>query len=126
MKFILGKNDAVWWPVTASMPNPDVPGGVVSTTLKALIVPQDQDEFLAAQEEISKVKGARSQAAAERAYLATRVKDWDWPDATDADQRPLACTPESLDVALRQTWFRVALWGAINDISVGQAARLGN
>ena len=126
MKFVLGKSEAVWWPVTVSMPSPDAPGEVVTSTLKALIVPQDQEEFFGAQEEIGKAKGARAQAAAERAYLATRLKDWDWPDATDADQRPVKCAPDTLEVALRQGWFRTALWVAINEVSLGQAARLGN
>lgn len=126
MKFVLGKNDAVWWPVTVSMPDPENPGKTVQSTLKALIQPEGQDAFFEAQEAIAAHGTARAQATAERSYLAGRIKDWDWPDVIGDDQRPVQFSAAAIDTALQHAWFRTGLWAALNEVSLGQAARLGN
>ena len=126
MKFVLGKKDAVWWPVTVSMPDPENPGKTVQSTLKALIQPEGQDAFFEAQEAIAAEKTPRAQATAERAYLAGRIKDWDWPDVIGEDQRPVPFGPEAIGAALQEAWFRAGLWAALNEVSTGREARLGN
>ena len=60
MKFVLGKKDAVWWPVTVSMPDSEHPGKTVQSQLKALIQPEGQDAFFEAQEAIAAEKTPRA------------------------------------------------------------------
>lgn len=126
MKFTLAKSPAIWWPVTVSMPDPENPGKTVKSTLKALILPEGQDDYLAAQEAIGEISGARARAAAERKYMAGRISDWDWPDMLGEDQRPVEFNPENVAKALQEGWFRAGLWTAINEVSLGHEARLGN
>lgn len=126
MKFILGKRDAVWWPVTVSMPDPERPGKTVQSELKLLVQPEGQDEFFAAQEAISAEKTPREKAAAERKYLANRIRDWDWPDVMGEDQRPVPYSAGAIETALNEAWFRAGVWTALNEVSLGQEARLGN
>lgn len=122
MKFVLGKSSSIWWPVTVQRPDPENPGQTVKSKLQALLVPQPQDAFLAAQEEIGKVRGLRAQATAEREYLATRIEGWEWPDATDDEGRSVGMTPATLALALQEGWFRKGLWRALNEIGLGEPA----
>jgi len=126
MKFVLGKSPAVWWPVTLTMPDPENPGQTVKSVLKVLILPQGQDDYLAEQERIAEIKGARAHARAEREYLASRISGWDWPDMLGDDQKPVQFGPETVATAMQEAWFRQGLWRAIQEVSLGEAARLGN
>lgn len=126
MKFTLGKTPNIWWPVTVTMPDPEIPGKTVQSTLTVLVVPEGQDAFLATQEEIGAITGMRARARAEREYLAKRFANWDWPDMLGEDRLPVTFTPENAEMALQEAWFRSGLWAALSEVSLGQAARLGN
>lgn len=123
MKFVLGTN-AVWWPVTVNRPDPENPGKVIPQRLKVQFLPIIQDDFLAEQERIGNIPGARARAAAEREYLAGTFQDWS--DVEDAAGNSIPCTPESTAEALQDGPFRNGLWAAIGELNMGEAARLGN
>lgn len=123
MKFILGAS-VVWWPVIVNRPDPDSPGKTVSQTLKCQFRPIEQDGFLAEQERIAEIPGLRDRAAEERAYLATTFQDW--ADVEDIDGNSVPCTAQNKEAALQDGAFRAALWKAISELSLGEAARLGN
>lgn len=123
MKFVLAPA-AVWWPVLVARPDPDQPGRTVTQSLRAQFDPLPQDAFLAEQERIAAIPGLRERAAAERAWLAGTFRDW--ADVEDGDGRSLPCTDQNKAVALQDGAFRAALWRALGELSMGEAARLGN
>lgn len=125
MKFVLTTAQAYWWPVTVRIPDPDQPGRIVEQAFKALLQPQDQDEYFAEQERIEAIRDPRARATAERQALAARVRDWD-SDVVDASRTPVPFSADALDLALRQSWFRAAIWKALNESALGEEARLGN
>ena len=123
MKFVLG-SAAVWWPVLVARPDPNQPGKTVMQALKAQFDPIAQDTFLAEQERIAAIPGLRERAAAERAWLAGTFRDW--ADVEDGEGRSLPCTEENKAAAVQDGAFRAALWRALGELSMGEAARLGN
>lgn len=123
MKFVLG-SAAVWWPVTVMRPDPDAPGKTIAQTLKCQFLPIEQDAFLEEQERIAVIPGIRDRAAAERVFLASTIRDW--ADVEDVDGNSVPCTAEAKADALQEGAFRAALWRAIGEVTLGEAARLGN
>ncbi len=123
MKFVLGSS-AVWWPVTVRRPDPETPGKTIAQTLKCQFLPIEQDAFLAEQERIAAIPGLRDRAAAERAYLAGTFQDW--ADVEDTEGNSVPCTTDARAAALQDGAFRSGLWQAIGEVTLGEAARLGN
>ncbi|MDR5655409.1 hypothetical protein [Ruixingdingia sedimenti] len=124
MNFVLGQSDAYWWPVTVRRPDPDAPGKLMEQTLQLLLLPQDQDEAIEEHERINAIHSARTRTKAERAALASRILGW--RDVDGADGKPVPFTPETLDEALRMSWFRIGVWTAMNQSALGEEARTGN
>lgn len=124
LKFVLAPTKAYWWPVTVSLPDPDNAGQVIVQRLKLLFEPRDQEAEIVERERIAAIRDSVAQAKAERAMLAAVVKGWDDVETRDGTVVPF--TPEVLDQALRQPWFRRAAWTAYYESLSGEAARLGN
>lgn len=124
MKFVLADKPRYWWPVTVRVPDPENPGKVLEQTLKLLFEPRDQDAEKAEQERILKIENQAEALREERASLAAVIKGWD--DVVSEDKSAIAFTPESIELALKQTWFRAAVWEAYYESQSGEEARLGN
>lgn len=124
MKFVLATTRAYWWPVTVSLPDPDNAGQVIVQRLKLLFEPRDQEAERAEQDRVAAIRDGVAQMKAERAMLMEVVKGWD--DVVGRDGAVVPFSPEVLDQALRQAWFRRAAWTAYYESLSGEAARLGN
>lgn len=125
MKFILGSTNSYWWPVTVRKPDPENPGKIMEQRFKALLKPQDQDEYFSEQEHIDQLRTAKARARAERESLARRIESWD-ADVVDGQGQPVPFTASNLDAALRMSWFRAGIWRALNESALGEEASLGN
>jgi len=124
MKFTLAEKPRYWWPVTVRAPDPENPGKVIEQTLRVLFEPRDQDEERAEQDRVAKITDPAEQLREDRASLAAVIKGWD--DVIDAEKSSVAFTPENIALALKQPWFRAAVWEAYYESMSGQEARLGN
>lgn len=124
MKFVLAKSTRYWWPVTVLAPDPDQPGKFISQQLKIQFTPKDQDAALEEQRRTLRIADIADRIEAERKALCDVCTNWD--DVIGDDGNPVPFTPENLDLAMRQSWFRSGVYAAYMDSLAGQEARLGN
>ena len=124
MQFKLSKSHRYWWPVTVSIPDPENPGRFVEQNLKMQFEPLGRDEQLAAQDTAAALTSLRELAEHETEQARRIVKNWD--GVVDDDGGPVPFSPELLDQALQQPWFRKAVQEALHQSMTGEKARLGN
>ena len=124
MKFKITEKPRYWWPVVVRMPDPDNAGTFSEQKLKLLFEPQDREEALKAAEVHAKLKTPREQAEHEHQQLLAVVKNWD--DVEDQDKNPIPFSAEVFLQALKQSWFRTAVYSAYADSLSGVEARVGN
>jgi hypothetical protein len=125
MKFVLSSAKSYPWPVTVRIPDPANPGSFVEQTFTARLIPQDQDAWIADQAAVDAIEPFGARMKASRAKLAARIEGWG-EDVVDDAGNPVPFTPENLDRALRQSWFRIGVLEAIQASANGEEARLGN
>lgn len=123
MKFQLAKTHRYWWPVRVRIPDPTNAGEYVEQELRVQFEPLPRDEMLDRQDEAAKLSTLRDLTVFETTQLKRIVRNWDGVMAGD-DIVPFS--PEALDLALQQPWFRDALQRALTASLKGEEARLGN
>lgn len=124
MQFKLSNSHRYWWPVTVRIPDPENPGCIIEQKLKVQFEPLSRDDLLAAQEKAARLKDFRELAEHEAAQSRRIVKNWD--GVVDDAGEPVPFSPEHLDRALGQSWFRKAIQDALQESMNGEEARLGN
>lgn len=124
MQFKLSKTHRYWWPVSVSIPDPENPGQFVEQRLKVQFEPLGRDAQLAAQDQAAQLTTLRALADHETEQARRIVKNWE--GVIDADGSPVPFTPELLDQALQQAWFRKGVQEALHESMTGDKARLGN
>lgn len=124
MQFKLSNSHRYWWPVRVRIPDPECPGCIIEQTLKVQFEPLSRDELLDAQEKAARLRDFRELAEHEAAQSRRIVKNWD--GVVDDAGEPVPFSPEHLDRALGQSWFRKAVQDALTESMNGEAARLGN
>ena len=124
MKFKLTKSHRYWWPVTVRIPDPENPGQIIEQVLKVQFEPKSREEFLAAQEKAAKLTSLRALTEHEVAEARDIIRDWD--DVHDDDGLLVPFSPQSLELALQQSWFRRGINEALTSSMNGEAAALGN
>lgn len=124
MQFKLSKSHRYWWPVTVSIPDPESPGQFIKQELKIQFEPLGRDDQLAAQDTAAALTSLRELADHETEQARRIVKNWD--GVIGEDGGPVSFSPELLDQALQQPWFRKAVQEALHHSMTGEKARLGN
>lgn len=124
MKFKLTKSHRYWWPVTVRIPDPENPGKIIEQVLKVQFEPKSREDFLAAQERAAKMTTLRELTEHEVREVHGIVKNWD--DVIGDDGQLVPFTPENLEIALQQPWFRKGVNDALTTSMNGEEARLGN
>ena len=124
MKFKIAKTYLYWWPVTVSIPSPDVPGTWMKQDFQLQLEPQPREEAIAASEEMAGLTTMREVIEHDVAQTLRVVRDW--KGVTDDDGNDMPFSEAALRMALQHTWFRVAVTKAIAASLNGEEARLGN
>jgi hypothetical protein len=124
MKFTLSKSHLYWWPVTVRLPDPENPGQIVEQVLRVQFEPRSRDQQLEAQEAAAKLTNLRDIIAHDIAEARAVVRNWD--DVIGEDGQLVPFTPENLELALQQPWFRKAVQVALAESMNGEEARRGN
>lgn len=124
MKFKLSKSHRYWWPVRVRIPDPEQPGMIIEQQLKIQFEPLSREDMLEAQDAAAKISSLREMADHEAAQARRIVRNWE--GVVDEYGAVVPFTPELLDQALGQSWFRKAVQDALTESMNGEAARLGN
>lgn len=124
MKFVFTKSYRYWWPVQVRIPDPENPGKLIEQVLRLQFEPKSREEQLAAQEVTAKLTTLRDLTAHDTAEALAIIKDWDGVVDDAGDIVPFS--PERLEQALQQSWFRKAVNVALAESMNGDEARLGN
>lgn len=124
MQFKIARTHRYWWPITVRVPDPDIAGAYLDQNLKIQFEPMPRDEQLLAGEAVMKLKTAREIFDHEVGLARRVVRNWD--GVVDDAGDPVPFTPELLEAALQQSWFRKAVNDALNASLNGEEARTGN
>lgn len=126
MKFKLAASHRYWWPVKVRIPVADLEqaGAIEEQELRVQFEPQSRDEAVAAARAYERARTTIERGDLEIAQLKAVTRDWD--GVVDETGKPVAFSPEALDMALQTSWFRVALFTAHTQSLNGEEARLGN
>lgn len=121
--FKLTHDHVYWWPVEVKVPDPNRPGRTMRQAFEMLFeaVPPAELERLDGE---SADAPPRGRLDGERRLLARVCRDW--RNVVGPDDQPLTFTPEALDAAIGQPWFRLAVMTAYARSLTGEEARLGN
>ncbi len=123
MQFILTQSYRYWWPVRVRIPDPETPGKIVEQILKVQFEPKPRDAQLADQEAAARLTSLRELTEHDIRVAREIIVNWD--DVTSKDGH-VPFTPENLELALQQPWFRKAIQTALQESMNGEEARLGN
>lgn len=124
MQFMLSKSYRYWWPVTVRAPDPENPGQIVEYHLKVQFEPKGRAEMLDAQEAAAAMTSLRALTDHEVTQARDMIKNWD--GVIDAEKNIVPFSPDLLEQALQQPWFRRGVNEALTASMNGEAARLGN
>lgn len=124
MQFKLSKSHRYWWPVRVRIPDPEQPGRIIEQQLKMQFEPLSREDMLEAQDAAAKISSLREMADHEAAQARRIVKNWE--GVVDEAGAVVPFTPELLDQALGQSWFRKAVQDALAESMNGEEARRGN
>lgn len=124
MKFVFTKSHRYWWPVTVRIPDPANAGKLLEQKLRIEFEPKPREKMLEAQERAALLSSLRSLTDHEIAEAKAVIKNWDGVE--DEDGNVLPFTPERLEQAMQQSWFRKAVNLALTESMNGEEARLGN
>lgn len=124
MKFVLTKSHRYWWPVAVRIPDPENPGKILEQVLKVQFEPKTREAYLAAQEKAAKLTSLRELIEHEIQEAREVIRNWD--DTVGDDGQPVPFSPENLEQALQQSWFRKGVHEALEKSMNGEEAVLGN
>ena len=123
-KFILSKSHCYWWPVTVKAPDPENAGEIISQKLLVQFEPKTRAAQLEAQEAAAQLTSLREIIAHDIAEARSVIRNW--TDVIGDDGQLVPFTPENLELALQQPWFRKAVQTALTESMNGEEARRGN
>jgi hypothetical protein len=124
MKFVLAQTHRYWWPVKVLIPDNANPGKFIEQVLKVQFEPMDRDAAIKQQEEYLALTTPSERSLHEHDQLRASCKNWDEVEGEDGS--PVPFTDETFDAALKQSWFRIGCYRALNESLNGQEFRLGN
>lgn len=123
MQFQLAKTHRYWWPVTVRIPDPENPGRYLEQSLRVQFEPLPRDEELEESERLGHLATMREVIEAEKARIHRVVKNW---DGVVVGKEITPFTPDALEAALQQPWFRAGLHKALDESLSGKEALTGN
>ncbi|HTM77007.1 MAG TPA: hypothetical protein VL133_05210 [Devosia sp.] len=109
--------------MTVIIPDQDRPGEVIEQVFTMTFRALPLDEAEAMDKEVAALP-APEQAKHQDDLLRKVARGWD--DVVDGDGKPVPFTPDNLEFAMQQSWFRIGCYRAYRQSLQGQAAKAKN